>query len=389
VPSDPKQPFARLRFSGKRYGGPVFPVEVLPELTAYRDLIVAAARALYLHDHPERQKVPRGFEASFHLVLDHIEDGSSIPILSRLAVASAAVVGMETAVVDDYYERARQLVEETTASATNAQAPLPQLATDLFEKFSQFGRLLQADETVFLSAPGVGLDGPAYNADVRKKLMLRLSNEYWDEVVYVGEVNELNRTRASFQLTTFEGKTIALNFQPWMFAQLADWLKASPIVMVKARARYRSDGRLIEHEVESVSLTVEDPADSPVLECSVDLDTQFADLQELKPGWLDGEGGAYDRTILRQVRDVLDTLMQQHELPTPYIYPTPQSDVRVEWDTEDHEVVATFSETGDKVWLYATSKHDDSEIEQTYASRMKEDLQQLGMELRSLLGDHA
>ncbi len=313
-----------------------------------------------------------------------------MPILSRLAVASATVIGLQPAAVDDYYERARHLVEQTTASATNPQAPLPELATDLFEKFSQFGRLLQPDETVFLSAPGVGVDGgTAYNADVRKKLMLRLSNEYWDEVVYVGEVNELNRTRASFQLTTFEGKTIALNFQPWMFAQLADWLKESPVVMVKARARYRADGRLIEHEVESVSLAVEDPADSPVLECSVDLDTQFAELHDLKPGWLDGAGGAYAPSVLRQIRDVLETIMQEQDLPRPYIYPTAESDVRVEWDTDDHEIVATFNEAGDKVWLYATSKHDDSEIEQTYASALKEEVHQLGLELKSLLRGHA
>jgi hypothetical protein len=387
VPVDPKQPFARLRFSGKRYGGPVFPVEVLPELSAYRDLVVAAARALYLRDHPERQKVPRGFEASFHLVLDHIEEGSSMPVLSRLAVASA-VVGLQTAVVDDYYERARQLVEDT-ASAANTPAQLPELASSLFEKFSQFGRLLQLDETIFLSAPGVENDGAAYNADIRKKLMLRLSDEYWDEVAYIGEINELNRTRGTFQLTTFEGKTIALNFQPRMFHQLADWLKESPVVMVKARARYRADGRLVEHEVESVSLAVEDSGDSPVLECSVDLDIQFAGLQALKAGWLDGQGRAYDSSALHQIRSVLEMLIRQHQLPRPYLYPTSECDVRAEWDTESHEVVATFNEAGDKIWLYATSKHDDSEIEQTYTSRMREEVQQLGLELRSLLGGNA
>jgi hypothetical protein len=373
VPVDPKQPFARLRFSGKRYGGPVFPVEVLPELSAYRDLVVAAARALYLRDHPERQKVPRGFEASFHLVLDHIEEGSSMPVLSRL---------------DDYYERARQLVEDT-ASAANTPAQLPELASSLFEKFSQFGRLLQLDETIFLSAPGVENDGAAYNADIRKKLMLRLSDEYWDEVAYIGEINELNRTRGTFQLTTFEGKTIALNFQPRMFHQLADWLKESPVVMVKARARYRADGRLVEHEVESVSLAVEDSGDSPVLECSVDLDIQFAGLQALKAGWLDGQGRAYDSSALHQIRSVLEMLIRQHQLPRPYLYPTSECDVRAEWDTESHEVVATFNEAGDKIWLYATSKHDDSEIEQTYTSRMREEVQQLGLELRSLLGGNA
>ncbi|HEX4422925.1 MAG TPA: hypothetical protein VH165_33645, partial [Kofleriaceae bacterium] len=197
---------------------------------------MAAARALYLADHPERRHVPRGFEGAFHLVLDHIEEGSSMPILSRLAIATATVAGLEASTVDDYYERARQLVEETAANATNDSVALPGIASDLTDKFSQFGRLLQPDETVFLSKPGATDAGRPYNADVRKKLMLRLSNTYWEEVEYVGEVNELNRARASFQLTTFEGKTIALNFQPWMFSDLADWLKDSPVVMVKGRA---------------------------------------------------------------------------------------------------------------------------------------------------------
>jgi hypothetical protein len=72
-----KTPFVSLVFSGPRFRDGSFPLEALPELVAYRELILAAARALFQVGNPTRQRLPRGFEASFKLVLERVEAGKN------------------------------------------------------------------------------------------------------------------------------------------------------------------------------------------------------------------------------------------------------------------------------------------------------------------------
>jgi hypothetical protein len=73
-----------MRLTGSRFGQPGMPVEVLPELTAYRELIVAVARELFLRRNLGRQRVPRGFTESFQLRLERVDKGSTIPVLERV-----------------------------------------------------------------------------------------------------------------------------------------------------------------------------------------------------------------------------------------------------------------------------------------------------------------
>lgn len=66
--ADPKtdlQTFATHVLKGARFEGHSVPVSVLPDFTAYRDLVLEIARALFFRDHPDRQRVPKGFEESF------------------------------------------------------------------------------------------------------------------------------------------------------------------------------------------------------------------------------------------------------------------------------------------------------------------------------------
>ena len=56
----------------------------LPELAAYRDLVLAVAKALFQGRNPQRQRLPKGFEGGFRLVLDRVEPGSAVPNVCRV-----------------------------------------------------------------------------------------------------------------------------------------------------------------------------------------------------------------------------------------------------------------------------------------------------------------
>ena len=56
-------------FRGKRFENHEVPLDVLPDLAAYRDLVLELARHLFLAGSPSRKRVPKGFVDSFQLVL--------------------------------------------------------------------------------------------------------------------------------------------------------------------------------------------------------------------------------------------------------------------------------------------------------------------------------
>ena len=71
-------------FRGKRFENHEIPLDVLPDLAAYRDLVLDLARHLSLARSPSRKRVLRGFVDSFQLVLRTIEPGSACPVLERV-----------------------------------------------------------------------------------------------------------------------------------------------------------------------------------------------------------------------------------------------------------------------------------------------------------------
>ncbi|WP_298336392.1 hypothetical protein [uncultured Erythrobacter sp.] len=70
-----------LRYVGARFEGGRLPVEVLLDLPAFRDLVVAFAKTSWKQKHPGRERVPKGFDKSLTFDLLDIADGSAIPKL--------------------------------------------------------------------------------------------------------------------------------------------------------------------------------------------------------------------------------------------------------------------------------------------------------------------
>ena len=99
-----KSEFLQPRFEGPRFSEHTLPLEVARDLAAYETLVVELAKHLYIHEHPERQRVPKGFAADFHLHLKRVDDGSARPLLS-IVTAGALAMGAGDNI---YFERARE-----------------------------------------------------------------------------------------------------------------------------------------------------------------------------------------------------------------------------------------------------------------------------------------
>lgn len=74
------RPF-RLRYVGTRFKGRRMPLDVLPDLPAFRDLLVSYVKEAWLEAHFDRERVPKGFVRSLKFDLVGIEDGSAVPAI--------------------------------------------------------------------------------------------------------------------------------------------------------------------------------------------------------------------------------------------------------------------------------------------------------------------
>lgn len=345
--------FTRLRFWGsERFGAPVFPVEVLPELIIYRDLVFEAARQLYLDEHRGRRKVPNHFEDSFQLSLVHIEEGSLCPVLARALLVPVAVAGLRTSDVDAYYERARHLVEDVV-QAVDDGAPLPPISPQLVDVFGRLGNSLTPEETLFLRVPQDPRKSTApFSIERRDELLRRVEDERWDHVELTGDIIAADRMSRSFTLMA-DGRRwpfrLTEETDEENFRALFDYTRDASLVKVGGQAHYLRGGKFKDLRVESVALVVHDDRDEEVaddqlqFDCKVSLEDQIRDLGTLPEGWHgDGEGHPYRPGFLSRVHIFVQALAVAYGLPMPYLYPTVDGDVRVEWPSKRWEVVLRF-----------------------------------------------
>ncbi|CCQ96694.1 hypothetical protein CULT_480023 [[Clostridium] ultunense Esp] len=69
---------------------------------------------------------------------------------------------------------------------------------------------------------------------------------------------------------------------------------------------------------------------------SLNVPTRLEELSLLKDGWFDGEGKALDKNGIKWFADLF-TRFYPDELPLPYVFPTIEGDIRLEWSMGPYE----------------------------------------------------
>ena len=69
----------------------------------------------------------------------------------------------------------------------------------------------------------------------------------------------------------------------------------------------------------------------------LDISVQINEIKKLKDGWLDGDGKAPDHLSLDKFVQLWDTYWDK-KLPLPYIYPTLESGIQLEWFIKPHAI---------------------------------------------------
>ncbi len=307
------QPFLQTKFDGARFDQHTLPIEVARDLAAYESLVIDLARYLYLRDNPGRQRVPRGFDAEFHLHLQRVDAGSARPLLS---IVTAGTLALNTG-INPLFEKARDLIGQCV-SAPDGQFP-EDFPRDLLSHFNQVGRSLREGESWNLSPESAA---PAIlTPEKRKHLVLAADKVYEREIELSGSIGEADWEKSTFRLRVADG-TQATVPMPESFHAKAREFGGRPRhqVTVKGVAAYDSWEKL--QKIVSV--------DSLDIQKDFQLAARFDALSDLQDGWLDGVGKAPDSAALALVAENIVGHFPEN-LPIPAIVPTPEGNLLMEW----------------------------------------------------------
>lgn len=312
-----KTDFSQPRFTGARFDEHTLPVDVARDLAAYETLIVELAKHLYLQDHAERQRVPKGFAANFRLDIERIDEGSAKPMLALVMAGVLALAGGER----DYFERARDLIAECVAAPDDAlPAAFPK---ELLVHFNQFGRSLRDDEA--LELPLLGRGGSARLTQAkRKQLVLAADQVYEKEVDLIGSIAEVDWERSTFRLRLADGGQISVPIPDSFHNKAREFGgKSRHQVTLKGIAAYDSWDRL--HKLVSV--------DSLEVIRNYAISIRLDEIAQLKDGWFEGIGlapnpDALARTSAKLIADYPE------KVQLPMISPKQDGNLLLEWKAE-------------------------------------------------------
>ena len=341
--------FLRPRLTGARFEGGAIPLDMLNELPALGEMIVAVAKWRYLQDHPDRKRTPRGFAESASLRLTGVEEGSAIPVID-VAFASPSspdapqLPGLP-GVFGKYFEEARDYIIAAISAAERGEADTSGLPDECLRYFDRFGRRLHEGESIeFNSRSGVNA-ARLTRASRRKLIRASQISEITEEVSIRGSIPEMDQDRMTFELQSLEGRKITAVITEQhrdIVLEVFNGYEADEKVLIKGIGKYDRQERLIK--LESVEeITALDPLDVPA---------RLDEFRALRDGWLEGEG----RALSSEGLDWLTTQFEQYypaDLPLPYLYPTPEGSVRAEWSEEANAVVLeTDLDNHSASWLW-------------------------------------
>ena len=66
------------------------------------------------------------------------------------------------------------------------------------------------------------------------------------------------------------------------------------------------------------------------------------EIKSLASGWFDGEGGQFDKTFVDNVVVALEKILDEKNIPYPFIYPSPEGAIIAEWSIGDWEIALSF-----------------------------------------------
>ena len=350
--------FFQLRLIGNRFSNHSIPVDVLAGMIPLKDLVLEAAKLEYLNDHPNRQRVPRGFGNALELKLASIERGSAqLRIDMELPSSLSGVVDQHS-----YFESGlTRVIYAIRNAGDNPSTRDIDISNRMLDRLDQIAKHIREDEAIdFVSTSNddSGRDVARFTRDIAKILRKKLegSSETVRQLEIRGSIPRLDQERRTLQIQTADRNKVSTSVSPELLdsvLQIFNGYRQNVRAYFRGTGRINSAGQILEFR--SIS-------ELNIIENRLDIGIQVDDLRALKDGWLDGEGQALSREGLDWLELTLRTCLPS-DLPPPYLYPTATAGVQIEWSIGSNSVsleICLASHTG--IW-HQLNLRSDEELE--------------------------
>jgi hypothetical protein len=328
---------------GGRFDEHSLPLDVLKDWVAFEELVIEVAKDIYLRENRDRARTPRGFTDDFSLHLTDVEPGSAIPVLKRY-------FNGDRLPLSDLFDRAFMCVQSAIIAVNLGNAVPDDFPREYLGYFNRFGSSLREGERIEWTSPNQ--DAPVvYDRTMRKKLVLTGAKSYQAAADLRGWITEVNAEKNSYTIKVIGGPkllgTYPRELANRVLAALGEFQRdkyQSSKVLVRGLADYDLNDQAVR-VAETQHIELLDPNDV-VARCE--------ELAQLRDGWLDGEGKAPTKAGLHSFLAAWNGA-DTEALPLPFIYPTPEGGVQMEWTHGGWEISAEVELNSLKAELVAVN----------------------------------
>lgn len=274
-----------LRYVGARFDNARLPVEFLPDLQAFRDLLLAFARDHWRSQNQKRERLPKGFDKSISLDLVALKSGSAIPQLEwRRDVAQKMLPDFTDEIEDAVKDAFNEIILLfDNAGQNNFPRTLP---PQQIRALNKFGANLREGERIELSTPSLN-DGVVVYIDSyrRKSILTNVTETYETRYEGIGELIA-NNINGLVKIRTPDKGDLEIQVQPERIPLDFDGSLGATVQFAIQIELDHSDNFRGITEVFGVELVDPDMADG-LARCHERLNT----LRSLKNGWHSSEEG--------------------------------------------------------------------------------------------------
>ena len=347
--------FVRIRFAGGRFNSHTIPLDVLPDLAAYKKLVVEVAKLFFKRNNGNRVRVPKGFEDSFQIGLKSIEGGqSAVAEIPRyyLTDPAAQQANLQFSANDPQYsngkftefDEARAYIDNIIGHVGDTGSVPSDFPIELAGFFNPFGQSLRSDEYAEL---GFGTNNIVrYDTFIRKKIVLSRETTYENSVDAIFTLDGGVVKAGVIHVLDSTGNT--LDFRPSTEFEFNNaYARAPESVQLVGTGLYDKNERL--RRLLDVRIIYEYSGATEPFE------VRLKEISETPVGWYNENNPAPSLVAIEAMRTLLINASDDKSFSMPYLYPLPDGGVTGEWTIGDWEASAAIDATAELLDLNAVN----------------------------------
>jgi hypothetical protein len=209
-------------------------LDVLPELLAYKAILVEVAKELWRCGNPEKERLPANFEKRFSIKMYSLEPSSVCVPLCREIERGEQLSFLDDE--SDELQRAARLIADVIGAADRDE-PIPAaFPADKLSMFASYGKTLQDDEYFVIAVAG-SLAPVEYTQNTRQRLVQLAVQSYEDSVDVTGTVTMAKINSPRMAITLNDGRDVESVFRPEDESAVTTALKEHSTVRLRAKGR--------------------------------------------------------------------------------------------------------------------------------------------------------